>query len=528
MPTTSFINPQFQTRKMISFNPSVALSRSSLFDGLPLPSSFAYQNMFTTGSSTPTRNLSISHKQGSKAKCTISSGDVLPHPNESSFTIDKEPLKHLNGIEIQPDMADITKFSAEIAPKSKGISTKNNEYDLESPTRGFSSIPDAIEDIRQGKFVIVVDDEDRENEGDLIMAASLVTPQAMAFVVKHGTGIVCVSMRGDDLERLQLPLMVKQKENDDKLRTAFTVTVDAKYGTTTGVSAMDRAKTILGLASKSSRPEDFNRPGHIFPLMYREGGVLKRAGHTEASVDLAVLAGLEPVAVLSEVVDDDGSMARLPRLRQFAEEHNLNIISIADLIRFRRKRDKLVELAGTAPIPTMWGPFATYCFKSMLDGTEHVAMVKGEIGDGHEILVRVHLECLSGDVFGSARCKCGNQLELAMQQIEEEGRGILVYLRGCEGRGIGLNHKLRPYTVLEGEHDMVDDNEELGATLDSREYGIGAQILRDLGVVTMKLMTNNPASYVGLKGYGLTIVGRVPLLTDTRFSVEEEEVGERA
>lgn len=486
--------------------------------------------MFKLSSSIPSRHLSISYNHGGKAKCTISSGDVLPYPNESSFTIDNGPLKHPNGIDIQPDMVAFTTFSSEITPKIKGIPGNKNEYDLDSPTRGFSSIPDAVEDIRQGKFVIVVDDEDRENEGDLIMAASLVTPQAMAFVVKHGTGIVCVSMRGEALERLQLPLMVKQDENDEKLRTAFTVTVDAKYGTTTGVSAEDRAKTILDLASESSRPEDFNRPGHIFPLRYREGGVLKRAGHTEASVDLSVLAGLEPVAVLCEIVDDDGSMARLPRLQEFAKEHDLKIVSIADLIRFRRKRDKLVELAGSAPIPTMWGPFAAYCFKSVLDGTEHIAMVKGEIGDGNNVLVRVHLECLAGDIFGSGRCKCGNQLALAMQQIEEAGRGILVYLRGREGRGIGLGHKLRPYTLQEGELEMVDGNEELGAALDSREYGIGAQILRDLGVVTMKLMTNNPASYVGLKGYGLTIAGRVPLLTDTRVSEsdEEDEFGERA
>lgn len=388
----------------------------------------------------------------------------------------------------------------------------NDELDLDCPTEGFSSVAEAIEDIRQGKFVIVVDDEDRENEGDLIMAGSLVTPHAMAFIVKHGTGIVCVSMKGEDLERLQLPLMVTQKENEEKLCTAFTVSVDAKHGTTTGVSAHDRATTILALASKDSKPQDFNRPGHIFPLKCREGGVLKRAGHTEASVDLAVLAGLEPVAVLCEIVDDDGSMARLPKLRQFAEVENLKIISIADLIRYRRKRDKLVEKAAGAPIPTMWGPFKAYCYKSMLDGVEHIAMVKGKIGNGQDILVRVHSECLTGDIFGSGRCDCGNQLALAMQQIEAEGRGVLVYLRGHEGRGIGLGHKLRAYNLQDDGRDTVEANEELGLPVDSREYGIGAQILRDLGVHTMKLMTNNPAKYHGLKGYGLAIVGRVPLL----------------
>ncbi|KAK1288085.1 hypothetical protein QJS10_CPB19g01372 [Acorus calamus] len=248
------------------------------------------------------------------------------------------------------------------------------------------------------------------------MAASLVTPEAMAFIVRHGTGIVCVSMKEEDLERLQLPLMVNQKENEDKLRTAFTVTVDAKHGTTTGVSAKDRAKTILALASGDSKPEDFNRPGHIFPLMYREGGVLKRAGHTEASVDLAILAGLTPAAVLSEIVDDDdGSMARLPKLREFAKRENLKIVSIADLVRYKRKREKLVELSSIARLPVEWGLFRAYCYRSVIDGIEHIAMVKGDIGDGQDVLVRVHSECLTGDIFGSARCDCGNQLKLAMK-----------------------------------------------------------------------------------------------------------------
>ncbi|XP_028795120.1 bifunctional riboflavin biosynthesis protein RIBA 1, chloroplastic [Neltuma alba] len=389
----------------------------------------------------------------------------------------------------------------------------NDEFDLDSPTEGFASIPEAIEDIRQGKMVLVVDDEDRENEGDLIMAAQLATPEAMAFIVKHGTGIVCVSMKEEDLERLELPLMVDSKDNDEKLRTAFTVTVDAKRGTTTGVSAADRATTVLALASRDSKPSDFNRPGHIFPLKYREGGVLKRAGHTEASVDLAMLAGLEPVAVLCEVVDDDGSMARLPKLRQFAVRENLKIVSIADLIRYRRKRDKLVVLAGAAQIPTMWGPFTAHCYRSLLDGMEHIAMVKGDIGDGKDVLVRVHSECLTGDIFGSARCDCGNQLGLAMQQIEAAGRGVLIYLRGHEGRGIGLGHKLRAYNLQDDGRDTVEANEELGLPVDSREYGIGAQMLRDLGVRSMKLMTNNPAKYVGLKGYGLTVSGRIPLVT---------------
>ncbi|XP_023750741.2 bifunctional riboflavin biosynthesis protein RIBA 1, chloroplastic-like [Lactuca sativa] len=386
-----------------------------------------------------------------------------------------------------------------------------DEYDLDLPTPGFSSISDAIEDIRQGKMVMVVDDEDRENEGDLVMAASSVTPEAMAFFVKHGTGIVCVTMKGEDLERLQLPLMVKH--NEDKNRTAFTVSVDAKHGTTTGVSAHDRATTVKALASKESKPEDFNRPGHIFPLRYREGGVLKRAGHTEASVDLAMLAGFDPVAVICEVVDDDGSMARLPKLRKFVEKENMKIISIADLIRYRRKTDHLVEQVSAARIPTTWGSFVAYCYKSILNGMEHVAMVKGEIGDGNDILVRVHSECLTGDIYGSARCDCGNQLALSMQQIEEAGRGVVVYLRGHEGRGIGLGHKLRAYNLQDDGRDTVEANEDLGLPVDSREYDVAAQILKDLGVRKMKLMTNNPAKCIGLKGYGLEVTSRVPLLT---------------
>ncbi|GFY90828.1 GTP cyclohydrolase II [Actinidia rufa] len=475
-------------------------------------------NMLDLVSTSLSRKLCFSFKVDSRARAALvfGEGNFLSYPYSNSvpgYSIENNKADQPTGIEIQPDAVAFGTFSAEITPTSISFFTDDDEFDLDHPTEGFSSIPEAIEDIRQGKFVIVVDDEDRENEGDLIMAASLVTPEAMAFIVKYGTGIVCVSMKGEDLERLQLPLMVLQKENDEKLCTAFTVSVDAKYGTTTGVSARDRARTILDLSSRDSKPEDFNRPGHIFPLKYREGGVLKRAGHTEASVDLAVLAGLDPVAVLCEIVDDDGSMARLPKLRQFAQAENLKIISIADLIRYRRKRDKLVEKAADAPIPTMWGPFKSYCYRSLLDGIEHIAMVKGEIGDGQDILVRVHSECLTGDIFGSARCDCGNQLALAMQQIEKAGRGVLVYLRGHEGRGIGLGHKLRAYNLQDDGRDTVEANEELGLPVDSREYGIGAQILRDLGVRTMKLMTNNPAKYVGLKGYGLAIAGRVPLVT---------------
>ncbi|XP_045804471.1 monofunctional riboflavin biosynthesis protein RIBA 3, chloroplastic-like isoform X2 [Trifolium pratense] len=289
---------------------------------------------------------------------------------------------------------------------------------------------------------------------------------------------------------------------------------DAKYGTSTGVSAADRAKTILALSSPESKSEDLRKPGHVFPLKYRNGGVLRRAGHTEASVDLVALAGLSPFSALTALVDvEDGNMASLPNLKSFALEYNLPIVSITDLIRYRRKREKLVERTYVSHLPTKWGLFQAYCYSSKLDGTEHVAIVKGDIGDGQDVLVRVHSECLTGDIFGSARCDCGNQLALAMELIEEAGRGALVYLRGHEGRGIGLGHKLQAYNLQDQGRDTVEANIDLGLAVDAREYGIGAQILRDIGVRTMRLMTNNPAKFVGLKGYGLAVIGRVPVLT---------------
>ncbi|KAL6531698.1 Bifunctional riboflavin biosynthesis protein RIBA 1, chloroplastic [Orobanche minor] len=501
---------------MASINFSCApatLPRSRQLNGLNCGNTLYLSKIESSKQPNAKVSLRIKASLNNKSEVFSDKGNILHHSAGSNVACNA-PISDLSGgVEVQSDSVVLGALSADMAPTTSGFPLENDEFDLDLPSEGFSSILEAIEDINKGKMVVVVDDEDRENEGDLIMAASKVTPEAMAFFVKHGTGIVCVSMKSEDLERLQLPLMVSHKENEEKLSTAFTISVDAKHGTSTGVSACDRATTIKALASKHSKPEDFNRPGHIFPLKYREGGVLKRAGHTEAAVDLAMLAGLEPAGVLCEIVDDDGSMARLRKLRQFVQQENLRIISIADLIRYRRKRNRLVEQASAARIPTMWGPFTAYCYRSILDGIEHIAMVKGDIGDGLDILVRVHSECLTGDIFGSARCDCGNQLALAMQQIEAAGRGVLVYLRGHEGRGIGLGHKLRAYNLQDDGRDTVEANEELGLPVDSREYGIGAQILRDLGVRTMKLMTNNPSKYIGLKGYGLAVAGRVPLVT---------------
>jgi 3,4-dihydroxy 2-butanone 4-phosphate synthase / GTP cyclohydrolase II len=373
----------------------------------------------------------------------------------------------------------------------------------------FSTIEDAIRAIDDGELVIVVDDANRENEGDLIIAAEKVTPEAMAFMIRHTSGVVCMPLEGTRLDELQLPMMVA--ENTTAYRTAFTVSVDAKRGTTTGISAGDRATTVHTLIDRACTPDDLARPGHIFPLRYRDGGVLKRAGHTEAAVDLARLAGLYPGGVLAEIVNDDGTMARLPELERFAVEHGLQMISIADLIRYRRHREKLVRRISEARIPTRFGEFTAYVFESLLDGTEHMAFVRGEVAGKENVLVRVHSECLTGDVFGSIRCDCGVQLELALERVAEEDEGVIVYLRGHEGRGIGLAHKLRAYTLQDKGRDTVEANVELGFPIDSREYGIGSQILVDLGITTMRVMTNNPAKYGGLEGYGLEIVERVPL-----------------
>ncbi|KAM0953290.1 putative GTP cyclohydrolase II [Dioscorea sansibarensis] len=405
-------------------------------------------------------------------------------------------------------------LSAEITHETVDFFVSDAEGDPDRPSEGFSSIDQAINALRQGQFVIAVDDENDDVEGDLIMAATVANPKAIAFMIRLGSGIVSVGMKEEDLERLMIPMMSPVTEIEDLSAAASTVTVDVRAGIATGVSAADRAKTILALSSPDSKPGDFRRPGHVFPLRYRNGGVLKRAGHTEASVDLVVLAGLRSVSVLSTIVDpEDGSIARLPALRRMAEENGLPIISITDLIRYRRKREKLVEKIAISRLPTKWGLFQACCYRSKLDGTEHIAVVKGNIGDGQDVLVRVHSECLTGDILGSARCDCGNQLALAMQLIEQVGRGVLVYLRGHEGRGIGLGQKLRAYNLQDQGHDTVEANMELGLAIDAREYGIGAQILRDIGVQTMRLMTNNPAKFIGLKGYGLAVIGRVPVIS---------------
>ncbi|BCK55280.1 bifunctional 3,4-dihydroxy-2-butanone-4-phosphate synthase/GTP cyclohydrolase II [Nocardia wallacei] len=377
----------------------------------------------------------------------------------------------------------------------------------------FDTIERAVADIAAGKAVVVVDDEGRENEGDLIFAAEKATPELVAFMIRYTSGYICVPLTGADCDRLGLPPMYAI--NQDKHGTAYTVSVDAREGVSTGISAADRATTMRRLADRFAKPEDFTRPGHVVPLRAKDGGVLRRPGHTEAAVDLARLAGLGPAGVICEIVSqkNEGDMARTEELRVFADEHELALISIADMIAWRRKHEKQVERVAEARIPTRFGEFRAVGYKSIYDEVEHVALVRGDftVDGGEDVLVRVHSECLTGDVFGSLRCDCGPQLDAAMEMVAAEGRGVVLYMRGHEGRGIGLMHKLQAYQLQDNGHDTVDANIELGLPADARDYGTGAQILVDLGISSMRLLTNNPAKRVGLDGYGLSITERVPM-----------------
>ena len=373
----------------------------------------------------------------------------------------------------------------------------------------FAPIEEIVAAIARGEMVIMVDDADRENEGDLILAAEDATPDNIGFMLRYTSGIICLPVVGERLDELELPMMVAK--NTDVRRTAFTISIDAAQGTTTGISAADRCRTIHAVIDPETRPDDLSRPGHMYPLRYEPGGVLKRAGHTEAAVDLTQLAGKYPAAVLAEIMNDDGTVAKLPDLEIFAKEHGLLMGTIADLIQQRRESEQLVEKVVEARIPTPYGEFKAIGYRSLVDDRQHIALVKGDIGDGEGVLTRVHSECLTGDVFASLRCDCGEQLDYAIRKVAEEGRGVVLYIRGHEGRGIGLLHKLAAYRLQDEGFDTVDANVNLGLPVDSRDYGVGSQILYDLGVRSMRLLTNNPVKRAAIEGYGLSIEERIPI-----------------
>ena len=421
-------------------------------------------------------------------------------------------------------------------PKTKSTkaanrpSAKKQRATPERRKERFASIDEAIEVFRDGRIVIIVDDEDRENEGDLTIAAEKVTPDAINFMARYGRGLICLSMTGERLDELEIPMIVSQ--NTSRFETAFAVPIDAKEVTTTGISAADRAATIRVAIDPETKPSDLAKPGHVSPLRARDGGVLVRAGQTEAAVDLARLAGLYPAGVICEIMNEDGTMARVPELSRFAGRHNLPMITVADLIKYRMRHDRLVKRVATAQLPTEHGRFDVTAYDSVIDGRTHIALVRGDVGDGESVLVRVHSQCLTGDVFASSRCDCGHQLELAMRRIAEEGRGVLLYLNQ-EGRGIGLANKIRAYELQDQGLDTVEANEHLGFKADQRDYGIGAQILGDLGVHTMRLLTNNPRKFVGLEGYGLAVTESVRLevppteFTERYLRTKKEKLGHR-